>query len=677
MTYQHQEIESTAASVDLITNGFRVYSKQSLRDEKLFQTFQWIDQLVPLQSWATKLKMKYFNARVASTRRSLRQLANMGKPENGTILSDFQVKNSRAFGAIECAKVRVPLLWDKPSDDKFIFFHAQRYLVPDRSKRKGMIWLIQGGPGLDGSVFSQAAETFMEEFNFEYDLYVSDHRGVGRSSILECPASQVESRSACYRSVRDLWGSDGLAGFSTTGSARDILHVTKLVKQEDGGKAALYGASYGTYVSNRIMTIDSVEDNIIDLVIVDGLAGPGINFLRWEEGVDQVGKRLLSKCLESDFCKSKLGVVTQQDVEKAMMDMYDLQNDKVAFCGVERGFPKFGLMRVLSLFIQAGAPRDFIVPLIYRALRCNENDKVAMDNFDWVLGDTMNALEQAMPRAGVAVDDEHILARIMSQVVNQELSRLVHQARTPYSWDPFSEPTYGVSYELMFNIKAAELTGAPNWISHEQLVDEIYRDGRLFTAGISPNERENIVPRIQNGVYQEPLKDKWATDFKNPVLMMSADLDLQTTLEHAQHWKNKYDSKANYPSHHFTVFPHTHHIAAFNAVDKERRFICGLRVVASFLANDGSKVDTSCIENSMHKVYPFETTASADVKNLFSDDFWEGSPRSMRDDYYAMITTIIIVLAVVCCIICCICIACIACIIVCAVVGGMRKVIKV
>lgn len=37
-----------------------------------------------------------------------------------------------------------------------------------------MIWLIQGGLGLGGSVFSQVAEHF--RFTNGYDLYVSDDR---------------------------------------------------------------------------------------------------------------------------------------------------------------------------------------------------------------------------------------------------------------------------------------------------------------------------------------------------------------------------------------------------------------------------------------------------------------------------------------------------------------------
>ncbi len=64
--------------------------------------------------------------------------------------------------------------------------------------------------------------------------------------------------------------SNNLDGFSADEAAMDTLSLMKAVKQTYGGFNYLYGVSYGTYVSHRIIQINP---DAVDAVILDGVCG--------------------------------------------------------------------------------------------------------------------------------------------------------------------------------------------------------------------------------------------------------------------------------------------------------------------------------------------------------------------------------------------------------------------
>lgn len=254
----------------------------------------------------------------------------------------------------------------------------------------------------------------------------------------------------------------------------------------------------------------------------------------------------------------------------------------------------------------------------------------------------------------------NILDHELRKAVEFEVSKTFVTLRAPYSWDPSNEASYSMSYELMFNIKASELSNAPNWPDRSSLIDLFNKEGRLFGVGAGVSEYDSYIPRIKPldaedkpETYDDPLIYKWATDYRRPLLMMTGDLDPQTTLHDANYWQEEYKNSTLYPNHYFTVFNGIHHIQSLNALTSDRKSSCGLTVMASFLANDGQTVDLSCMTDHMDNVYPFENTSSLELVSLFSIDFWDGTPLNIR--YITNLIIGVIIAAAVCLALCCVC----------------------
>ena len=86
---------------------------------------------------------------------------------------------------VECAFVKVPLLWDKPNDSRGIEVFIKRVKGP-ANKKKGQLWILQGGPGGSGAGLEGFAQLWNTHLNGQYDLIFPDHRGTGRSGICSC-----------------------------------------------------------------------------------------------------------------------------------------------------------------------------------------------------------------------------------------------------------------------------------------------------------------------------------------------------------------------------------------------------------------------------------------------------------------------------------------------------------
>lgn len=114
----------------------------------------------------------------------------------------------------------------------------------------------------------------------EVDLYTTDHRGTGRSNFLECKAAQAFSPGSpsgvdpdfeeipnCIRDI--LFEIDNKTeAFSVTSAAKDLVYLTGNL-YPTSVRTFVYGVSYGTYFTERIMHLapKHVRGYIIDGVV--------------------------------------------------------------------------------------------------------------------------------------------------------------------------------------------------------------------------------------------------------------------------------------------------------------------------------------------------------------------------------------------------------------------------
>jgi pimeloyl-ACP methyl ester carboxylesterase len=167
---------------------------------------------------------------------------------------------------LECAKVPVPLNWNRPNGKK-IELAVIRYLASRPEERIGSMFVNPGGPGLSGVELARDAGADFDVLGRgRFDVVSWDPRGTNGSSPVECftstaardrfwqgvtiPTTAAESQ-AYQRKAVELARRCGevsgelLAHLSTADTARDLEALRKAV----GDRLLTYvGLSYGTWI---------------------------------------------------------------------------------------------------------------------------------------------------------------------------------------------------------------------------------------------------------------------------------------------------------------------------------------------------------------------------------------------------------------------------------------------
>ncbi|MDP2437099.1 MAG: hypothetical protein Q8P67_15230 [archaeon] len=205
-----------------------------------------------------------------------------------------------AFNATpaECLTLSVPLNYgdDDPASPTMPLF-VKHFPSVDRAADR-RVFIIPGGPGESGADVKNVAAFFLSVFPpNSIEVYLVDHRGTGRSSNLACLSDP--SAGICPDDLSARYGQD-LMYYTTEFAARDYQTVINLVKTElPHQETLLYSGSYGTYLHNRILTLD---DTIADANILDSPATYPFVFIERDQAADITGKCFLSRCRSDPDC---------------------------------------------------------------------------------------------------------------------------------------------------------------------------------------------------------------------------------------------------------------------------------------------------------------------------------------------------------------------------------------
>ena len=190
----------------------------------------------------------------------------------------------------ECAKVAVPLDWDRPNGKK-IELAVMRYLAGRPKQRIGSMFVNPGGPGDSGVKLVQTSGADFDAWGGgRFDVVGWDPRGTNGSSPVDCftstaardrfwagvtlPNSPAESRGFSRKTVElarrcgEVNG-DLLDHISTGDTARDLDALRKAV----GDRLLTYvGLSYGSMIGQtyaslfpgrvRAMMLDGIVDAV-------------------------------------------------------------------------------------------------------------------------------------------------------------------------------------------------------------------------------------------------------------------------------------------------------------------------------------------------------------------------------------------------------------------------------
>jgi pimeloyl-ACP methyl ester carboxylesterase len=191
--------------------------------------------------------------------------------------------------SLQCAQVRVPLDWSKPSGRQ-ITLAVSRHLASDPSERIGSLFINPGGPGNSGiNNVVKGGAGLDPVFRGRFDIVGWDLRGSGQSTAVSCFASQdardafwsgveipitpAESRQylpktvafarRCGRLNRHL-----LPHLSETDTARDLDYLRHLVGDR---QLTYYGASAGTLIGETYIALFPER---VRAIILDGVVDP-------------------------------------------------------------------------------------------------------------------------------------------------------------------------------------------------------------------------------------------------------------------------------------------------------------------------------------------------------------------------------------------------------------------
>jgi pimeloyl-ACP methyl ester carboxylesterase len=276
----------------------------------------------------------------------------------------------------ECARPAVPVRWDRP-EGRTIDLWVMRY--GDHAAPRAQVWMLQGGPGASGYDYGPLIYR-LAGFERTIEFLTLDHRGVGESARLGCPVQEGAASEegaaiadaewpACLDAVRAEWGED-LAGFSSENAARDLAHVIAATRRE-GVPVVVYGASYGTTLSERFLQL---YPDLADGVVIDSVNWPDRTYDDYDLLWDEVGRGVFDACARDAVCAEKLG----PDPIARLTALYDrLDGGHCADLGIDRE----ELRAMVAWSIAYAETRPFAAALVHRIDRCAPADVTAVTRY--------------------------------------------------------------------------------------------------------------------------------------------------------------------------------------------------------------------------------------------------------------------------------------------------------
>jgi len=259
----------------------------------------------------------------------------------------------------QCTKVSVALNHEQKNSNNISLFVRK---FPALVQRQGSIWLIAGGPGESGATLYTLIDTFRETFP-HLDIMVPDHRGTGASTTI-CPQESVNS-TAGTALVGGEWGecfahmyanADYVKAFNITNAAKDLRLLVD--NMSGAGKRYVYGVSYGTQLTLRLLQLDNLH---LDGVLLDSLVplqdDKGFDLSKRSQVVDMIGRALLVRCQQSIECSKKNTENLQQQLSELSAQFTSVQD-------ISADLPQVSLSTVLGNILDVPQVRAQLPELI-------------------------------------------------------------------------------------------------------------------------------------------------------------------------------------------------------------------------------------------------------------------------------------------------------------------------
>ncbi|KAG2764661.1 hypothetical protein PC129_g12738 [Phytophthora cactorum] len=301
----------------------------------------------------------------------------------------------------ECAVYSAPLCYPgicatpKPIDSTVDIFVKRVAAVIDAETATN-VWLLQGGPGASSTAMESAMVELHARLDGAVNVYTMDHRGTGRSTLLDCVAAQATTTGspwgsgidtaevpACAQALEKKYGN--LSSFSMTSAAMDM--ATFISDYSNSADTIVYAVSYGTALVERLIHLDPPE---VTGYVLDGVAtSSGTSkefeyFSTWDADFGDVGDAFLALCATQSECGGQFVSNSLPVTLQNVITQFD--NDAKSTCAallsdVGSEPASYILRRVLGSLLQSTKLRTLIPPIVYRLNRCASNDVEILTHF--------------------------------------------------------------------------------------------------------------------------------------------------------------------------------------------------------------------------------------------------------------------------------------------------------
>jgi pimeloyl-ACP methyl ester carboxylesterase len=434
------------------------------------------------------------------------------------------------------------------------------------------VWLLSGGPGKSGAALEEPVALPLRALSPASDIYLIDHRGVGRSTRLGCPDHEVPGVDGiepdewpdCIDHLQSTWG-DGLAGFTTTAAARDVAALIERTRG-DGQDVHVFGISYGTYWAQRYMQLFPEQPTAVTL---DSLCQAGLcSVNQFDPWLDRVGRKFLAACGADEFCGGKLG-----DPLAAMGAFLDGLDAGTCAGLTDAGINRTLAKQLFGVFLASLDTRPLIPALVYRGNRCEADDVAVFQHLVGVL--------TAPPDLSAAPADVHLYSQVLGN--HAAVSEMMELAPPSLA-------------EALATQEQAYFWGGD--VASEYAMYDLW-------------------PRYPHDAHVGGYP---AVAF--PMLLMNGTLDPQTPIEFADEIVPHY-TQANQT---FVAVPDAPHGLVFRTPTLTAPHTpCGLAMFAAFVDDPLAPVDTSCLADIVPLDFHGDPATVAAM--LGTADAWEnGAP---------------------------------------------------